>query len=118
MSQRPSQRSRTALGRRLWRPADTTEFVLGLLLAVILPCFAAWMAVDLQVFDHFPGVPFLAATVGATLVGRLSASLIATLASGVLVSAFAGRERVLGVYAEAVARGYLFYSFGDAMLIA
>ncbi len=89
MSERPSQRPRTALGRRLWRPADTTEFALGLVLAVVLPCVAAWMSVDLQVFDHFPGVPFLVATVGATLVGRLSASLIATLASGVLVSTFA-----------------------------
>jgi S-adenosylmethionine:tRNA ribosyltransferase-isomerase len=35
-----------------------------------------------------------------------------------LVSAFAGRERVLRAYAHAVAAGYLFYSYGDAMLIA
>jgi len=35
-----------------------------------------------------------------------------------LVSAFAGRERVLAAYDEAIREGYLFYSFGDAMFIA
>jgi len=35
----------------------------------------------------------------------------------VMVSAFAGRERILKAYTEAQALGYRFYSFGDAMLI-
>lgn len=34
-----------------------------------------------------------------------------------LVSAFAGRERIMHAYAEAVARRYRFFSYGDAMLI-
>lgn len=35
----------------------------------------------------------------------------------VLVSAFAGRERILDAYCEAIRREYRFYSYGDAMLI-
>ncbi|MBL8861322.1 MAG: tRNA preQ1(34) S-adenosylmethionine ribosyltransferase-isomerase QueA [Planctomycetes bacterium] len=34
-----------------------------------------------------------------------------------LVSAFAGRERILRLYAEALARGYRFFSYGDALLL-
>ncbi|CAI8007892.1 S-adenosylmethionine:tRNA ribosyltransferase-isomerase [Geodia barretti] len=34
-----------------------------------------------------------------------------------LVSAFAGRERILAAYREAIEERYRFYSFGDAMLI-
>jgi len=35
-----------------------------------------------------------------------------------LVCAFAGRENILAAYEEAIRHGYLFYSYGDAMLIA
>ena len=34
-----------------------------------------------------------------------------------LVAAFAGRERILGAYRQALDRGYRFYSYGDAMLL-
>jgi S-adenosylmethionine:tRNA ribosyltransferase-isomerase len=34
-----------------------------------------------------------------------------------LVSAFAGRERILTAYQTAVEQNYRFFSFGDAMLI-
>jgi S-adenosylmethionine:tRNA ribosyltransferase-isomerase len=59
----------------------------------------------------FPGFSF--ALVGALLTNfHLPRSSLL-----MLVSAFAGRERVLGAYRDAVAHRYRFYSYGDAMLI-
>ncbi len=34
-----------------------------------------------------------------------------------LISAFAGRERIMEAYAEAIRLQYRFFSYGDAMLI-
>src|SRR5579872_1418440 len=58
-----------------------------------------------------PGHTFRAVDVMLTNFHLPRSTLIA------LVSAFAGRERILAAYQEAVVQEYRFYSFGDAMLI-
>ena len=59
----------------------------------------------------YPGVTFQVAGALFTNFHLPRSSLL------MLVAAFAGRERVLAAYAEALRRGYRFYSYGDAMLI-
>ena len=59
-----------------------------------------------------PGFPFRAVDVLLTNFHLPRSTLL------MLVSAFAGREQVLAAYAETIRQGYLFYSFGDAMLVA
>jgi S-adenosylmethionine:tRNA ribosyltransferase-isomerase len=59
----------------------------------------------------FPGFPFRIVRGLITNFHLPRSSLL------MLVAAFAGRERTLAAYAEAITHGYRFYSYGDAMLI-
>ena len=68
--------------------------------------FTGWTDIFL-----YPGRPFRVVDGLLTNFHLPESSLI------MLVSALAGRERVLAAYAEAVSRGYRFFSYGDAMLI-
>lgn len=68
--------------------------------------FAGWTDIFL-----YPGRPFRVIDALVTNFHLPESSLL------MLVSAFAGRKRMLAAYAEAVSRGYRFFSYGDAMLI-
>ena len=59
----------------------------------------------------YPGVPFQVIDGLLTNFHLPKSSLL------LLVAAFAGRERILSAYEEALCQGYRFYSYGDAMLI-
>jgi S-adenosylmethionine:tRNA ribosyltransferase-isomerase len=59
----------------------------------------------------YPGFPFRVVDVLLTNFHLPRSTLL------MLVCAFAGRERVLAAYREAVEAGYRFYSYGDAMLV-
>lgn len=58
-----------------------------------------------------PGFPFRVVDVLLTNFHLPRSTLL------LLVSAFAGRDKVLAAYAEAIREGYRFYSYGDAMLL-
>ena len=68
--------------------------------------FAGWTDIFL-----YPGRPFRVIDGLLTNFHLPESSLL------MLVSAFAGRKRVLAAYEEAVREGYRFFSYGDAMLI-
>ena len=68
--------------------------------------FAGWTDIFL-----YPGKPFRVVDALVTNFHLPGSSLL------MLVSALAGRKRMLAAYAEAVRRGYRFFSYGDAMLI-
>jgi S-adenosylmethionine:tRNA ribosyltransferase-isomerase len=59
----------------------------------------------------YPGFEFLATGGLLTNFHLPRSSLL------MLVCAFAGRVQVLAAYKEAIAQGYRFYSYGDAMLV-
>ena len=59
-----------------------------------------------------PGAPFLVVDALLTNFHLPRSTLL------MLVAAFAGRERVLAAYGEAVLKGYRFFSYGDAMFVA
>jgi len=59
----------------------------------------------------YPGYPFKIVDAMITNFHLPQSTLL------MLVSAFAGRKRILDAYQEAIRLGYRFYSFGDAMLI-
>jgi len=64
-----------------------------------------------------PGAPFRAVDALLTNFHLPRSSLLMLVAAFCEAAAGGGRERVLAAYGEAVARGYRFFSYGDAMLV-
>ena len=96
-------------GRRIVAVGTTTARALESLTIGADGRIEAW-AGDTRLFIR-PGHPFRLVNSLVTNFHLPRSSLL------VLVAALAGRERVLETYRQAVARGYRFYSYGDAMLI-
>jgi PAS domain S-box-containing protein len=96
MSQPSSGRFTAAFGHGLWRPSRTSEFALGVALALLMPWVAVRLTGDHGVFERFPALPFVAATVVASLVGRLGAGLVAIIMSGLLIT-YVGIEPIGGL---------------------
>ena len=71
-----------------------------------LSAYAGWTDLFL-----YPGASFLVVDALITNFHLPRSSLL------MLVSAFAGKERIDEAYREAIQREYRFFSFGDAMLI-
>jgi S-adenosylmethionine:tRNA ribosyltransferase-isomerase len=82
----------------------------------VVRALETWAATQRQSGDSelfiFPGFEFRAVDALLTNFHLPRSTLL------MLVSALAGRERVLAAYAEAIREGYRFFSYGDAMLIA
>jgi S-adenosylmethionine:tRNA ribosyltransferase-isomerase len=97
-----------AAKHRLVAVGTTTTRVLETLAARPSPLTAASGETDLVIR---PGFSFRMVDALVTNFHLPRSSLL------LLVSAFAGREPILAAYAEALRRGYRFYSYGDAMLL-
>jgi S-adenosylmethionine:tRNA ribosyltransferase-isomerase len=97
-----------AAGRRVVAVGTTTTRALEAALGPEGRLRAGHSATDLVIV---PGFRFRAVDALVTNFHLPRSSLL------LLVSALAGRERVLAAYAEAVREGYRFYSYGDAMLV-
>lgn len=99
-------------GRRVIAVGTTTvrtlEGVSSLKLGSLLP--SCGFAGDVSIFIT-PGFQFRVVDALITNFHLPKSTLL------VLVSAFAGRERALAAYEEAIRQKYRFYSFGDAMFI-
>jgi S-adenosylmethionine:tRNA ribosyltransferase-isomerase len=111
----PDARARLADARRVVAVGTTAVRVLET---------AARTDQDAGWTDLYITPPYRFATVGALVTNfhlpRSSLLLLVTafVQAGMAdADAFAARDRLLAAYAEALARGYRFFSFGDAMLI-
>jgi S-adenosylmethionine:tRNA ribosyltransferase-isomerase len=94
-------------GRRIVAVGTTTVRALEGMLGDLQPC---GRSADVSLFIA-PGFRFRIVDAMITNFHLPRSTLL------MLVSAFAGRQLVLGAYRAAVAAGYRFYSYGDAMLI-
>jgi S-adenosylmethionine:tRNA ribosyltransferase-isomerase len=100
--------ARLAPDRRVVAVGTTTVRTLETVAARHGRIVAEAAATDLFIY---PGYPFRAVSAMITNFHLPCSSLL------MLASAFAGRDRILAAYREAVAERYRFYSYGDAMWI-
>ncbi|MBU1105650.1 MAG: tRNA preQ1(34) S-adenosylmethionine ribosyltransferase-isomerase QueA [Candidatus Riflebacteria bacterium] len=95
-------------GRRVWACGTTSVRTLESAIDESGKLKAGWQSTDCFIT---PGYQFKAVDRFITNFHLPRSTLI------VLVAAFCGREKVLELYEEAIAKEYRFYSFGDSMLL-